>query len=95
MMRLVLIATLIRCYWQPGGAFALPGTETTLVSNVKAPLAVIAPASNLPQDVELVPSVIDVSARIFPLNMAYVPIVAELPTCHQTLEAFAPLIKTI
>jgi hypothetical protein len=82
-------------YWQLAGALALPGTETTLESNTKLPLAVTAPASNLPQDVEPVPIVMAVSASTFPRNRAYVPMVAELPTCHQTLEALAPLISTI
>jgi hypothetical protein len=40
-----------------------------LVSKVNAPLAVIAPASNLPQEVALVPSVIVESANMFPLKM--------------------------
>lgn len=43
-----------------------PGTETTLASNVNAPLAVTAPASNRPQDVALVPIVMVVSASTLP-----------------------------
>ena len=82
-------------YWHVGGANALPGTEAVLPCNAIKPEAVIAPASILPQDVEEVPIVMDVSASTFPWNRANVPIVAELPTCQKTLEALAPPIKTI
>ena len=82
-------------YWQVEGALGFPGTDTSLVSNVNAPLVVIAPASNRPQDDEEVPIVMDVSASMFPWNSAYVPIVAELPTCQNTFEALAPLMSTI
>ena len=35
--------------------------------------------------------VIDVSARMFPLNTEFVPSVAELPTCQKTLQYEPPL----
>jgi hypothetical protein len=38
-------------------------------------------------------TVTDVSARIEPANVEYVPSVAELPICQKTLHAWAPLIK--
>ena len=37
--------------------------------------------------------VIEVNAAIVPLNTAVVPIVAELPTCQNTLFALAPLAR--
>lgn len=36
----------------------------------------------------------EASARIFPTKFVAVPSVAELPTCQNTLQALAPLIKT-
>ncbi len=38
-------------------------------------------------------SVMDCMARMVPLNWVVVPRVAELPTCQNTLQAFAPLMK--
>ena len=73
----------------------MPGTLAVPPCKSIKPLAVIAPASSLPQDVEEVFIVMDVSARMFPWNTANVPMVAELPTCQKTLEAFAPPIRTI
>jgi hypothetical protein len=60
-MLLVLIAFQIDSYLH-AGANAFPGTETTLESKVNAPVAVTAPASSLPQDVALVPIVIEVQS---------------------------------
>src|ERR1019366_9041354 len=63
----------------------------TLLSNVTAPFR----ASALPSRFTPVVTVIDVSAKMFPLNIEFVPRVAELPTCQKTLQADAPLAKTI
>ena len=60
-----------------------------LVSNVTAPLI----ASALPSTVAFVDSVIDVKARMFPTKIESVPIVTELPTCQNTLRAWAPLMR--
>ena len=60
-----------------------------LVSNVIAPLS----ANTLPSTVALVVRVIDVKARMFPTKAEDVPIVAELPTCQNTLQACAPLVR--
>jgi hypothetical protein len=51
-------------------------------------------ASALPSTiVAFVFSVMLVSATILPVNSVRVPSVAELPTCHQTFAALAPLIS--
>jgi hypothetical protein len=60
-----------------------------LVSNVTAPLS----ANTLPATVALVVNVIDVKAKMFPTKAEPVPIVAELPTCQNTLQAWAPLVR--
>jgi len=39
-------------------------------------------------------SVTDVKAKIFPLKIELVPRVAELVTCHRTLQGWAPLMRT-
>lgn len=57
-----------------------------LLSNVTAPFR----ARALPSMTAPVVMVIEVKARMLPLNMELVPKVAELPTCQQTFEAFAP-----
>ena len=62
----------------------------TSVSSVTAPLR----ASALPSKFTPVVIVMDVSARMFPLNTEFVPKVAELPTCQKTLQASAPLTRT-
>ena len=62
------------------------GTVMVLVSMVTAPVL----ARTRPVTVALVVSVIDVDARIEPLNWVVVPSVAELPTCQNTLHACAP-----
>lgn len=61
----------------------------TLVSNVTAPFR----ASALPSRFTPVVSVIDVSAKMFPLKTEFVPSVAELPTCQKMLQAEAPLAR--
>ena len=48
-------------------------------------------ASARPETRALVLSVMLASARIFPMNVVPVPIVAELPTCQKTLHCCAPL----
>ncbi len=63
----------------------------TSLSNVTAPFR----ASALPSKFTPVVIVIDVSAMMFPLNTEFVPRVAELPTCQKTLQALAPLARTI
>jgi len=65
-------------------------TVITLESIVTAPFC----ARALPDKVASVVIVILVSARIFPMNVVPVPIVAELPTCQNTLQACAPLMST-
>ena len=59
------------------------------VSRVTAPLR----ASALPFSVAPVVSEMDVSASTFPVNVLLEPIVAELPTCQNTLQACAPPIR--
>ena len=74
----------------------LPGTETTLESNTNAPAPPThAPAIDLPHAVAPVFIVILRAASMLPRNSEYDPIVAELVTCHQTLEALAPLVRRI
>ena len=94
------IEYLMPCYSQtvdrvPPGTNGLPGTATMLESNTNAPEAVNAPASNLPHEVAPRSIVILVSASMLPWNSVPVPSVAELPTCHQTLEALAPPVRRI
>jgi hypothetical protein len=60
-----------------------------LVSNVTAPTL----ASNRPSTVAAVVAVIDAKARIFPLKVDPVPSVAELPTCQNMLQDWAPLMR--
>ena len=57
-----------------------------LVPKLTAPFR----AKALPSMVALSTRVIDVNARILPLNVVPVPSVAELPTCHHTFFAWAP-----
>ena len=61
----------------------------TLVSNVTAPFR----ASALPSRFTPVVIEIDVSAKMFPLKIEFVPRVAELPTCQKMLQADAPLVN--
>jgi hypothetical protein len=60
-----------------------------LVSRVTSPLR----ASSRPSMVTPVVAAIDVRARMVPTKVELVPSVAELPTCQNTLQALAPLIK--
>jgi hypothetical protein len=53
-----------------------------LLSSVTAPTR----ARSLPSTVAPVVAVIDIRARMFPLNVVVVPRVAELPTCQKTLQ---------
>jgi hypothetical protein len=62
---------------------------TVLVSSVTAPLR----ASRRPSIVAPVFAVMDVRARMLPRKVEFVPNVAELPTCQNTLQAWAPLIS--
>ena len=59
----------------------------TLSSRVTAPFR----ASTLPCTVAPVFSEADVNAKMFPTKLVSVPSVAELPTCQNTLQAWAPL----
>jgi hypothetical protein len=68
---------------------AATGAVMVLVSNVTAPTR----ASNLPSTVASVTTVIDAWARMVPLKIERVAIVAEEPTCQKTLEALAPLMR--
>src|SRR5579859_6232037 len=61
----------------------------TSVSSVTAPLR----ASALPSRFTPVVIVIEVRARMFPLNIENVPSVAELPTCQKILQALALLAR--
>lgn len=65
-------------------------TETIFESSVTAPFC----ARALPESVAFVVSVMLVKARIFPTKVVPVPRVAELPTCQNTLQAEAPLIRS-
>jgi hypothetical protein len=60
-----------------------------LVFKVTAPLRAKAlPAKVAPEFIEML-----VSARMFPTNVVPTSMVAELLTCHSTLQAFAALIR--
>ena len=52
-------------------------------------------ARNLPSTLALVFAVMLARARTFPTRAVPVPIVAELPTCHHTPQAVAPLVSVI
>jgi len=71
-----------------GGSATQADEPTVLVSIVTAPLS----ANTLPETVVPVFKVILVWARILPENEEDVPSVAELPTCHHTLQ-LPPLMK--
>jgi hypothetical protein len=58
-------------------------------SRVTAPLR----ASARPAMVSPVFTEIDVRARMVPVKVEFVPRVAELPTCQNTLQAWAPLVR--
>ena len=72
-----------------GGAAQL-GTVIVSLSRVTAPVW----ASARPVTVSFVVTVIDARARIVPLKLELVPSVAELPTCQNTLQAWASPIRT-
>ena len=67
------------------------GTMMVSSSRVTAPLR----ASARPVMVSPVCTVIEVRARMVPWKVEPVPIVAELPTCQKTLQAWAPLVRRI
>jgi hypothetical protein len=71
------------------GVVMQAGEVKTEVSKETWPLR----ARALPSTVALVWTVMDVSARIVPLKLEAVPRVAELPTCQNTLQAWAPLVR--
>ncbi len=64
---------------------------TLLLSSVTVPFR----ARTLPFTFAPVFKVMLVSARTFPTNEVVVPTVAELPTCHHTPQAEAPLVSVI
>ncbi|HQU25873.1 MAG TPA: hypothetical protein PLS29_02445, partial [Acidimicrobiales bacterium] len=66
------------------------GTVTWLSSRVTAPFR----ARTRPLTVAPVSSVTDVRASTVPAKLVVVPRVAELPTCQNTLHAWAPFSKT-
>ena len=68
-----------------GGTVAQVGRLMTLLSSVTEPLR----ASNRPWMVAPVCIEMEVSAITVPAKVVLVPMVAELPTCHQTLHAWA------
>jgi hypothetical protein len=72
-----------------GGMVAQVGAVIVSVSRVTAPLR----ASARPSMVSLVSTEIDVRARMVPVKAEFVPRVAELPTCQNTLQAWAPLVR--
>ncbi len=61
--------------------------EMVLASNVTAPVC----ARARPFKLAPVFRVMDVSARIFPMNLVFVPRVAELPTLHHALHGSPPV----
>lgn len=77
------------------GGMGVTGTphadsETTFVSIVTAPFC----ARALPDTLTSVVRVMLASARILPMNVVFVPSVAELPTCQNTLQGEPPLMIT-
>jgi len=73
-----------------GGAVAQLGTVIVSSSRVTAPLR----ASARPAMVSPVCTEIDARARMLPVKAEPVPRVAELPTCQNTLQAWAPPVRT-
>lgn len=76
----------------------MPGMEAVLPKpNEIAPDPTVgfAPVNSLPHEVAPLLIVRSTKDSTFPLNTEVTPSVAELPTCHHTLEAFAPPIRTI
>jgi hypothetical protein len=72
-----------------GGGVAQVGTVILSVSRLTSPLR----ASMRPATVSPVVTEIDVRARMVPVKAEWVPRVAELPTCQNTLQAWAPLMR--
>jgi hypothetical protein len=76
-----------------GGGVVDVGTQAglviTFVSSDTCPLR----ASSRPSTVAAVSAVMEVSASTVPLKLDAVPKVAELPTCQNTLQAKAPLVR--
>src|SRR4029079_4431475 len=73
------------------GAVAQVGLVMVLVSSVTAPFR----ASTRPSTVAPVVRVMLVRARIVPRKLEPVPRVAELPTCQNTLQDWAPPVRLI
>jgi hypothetical protein len=71
------------------GVMAQLGAVITSSSRVTAPLR----ASARPMMVSPVCTAIDVRARMVPWKVELVAMVAELPTCQKTLQAWAPLVR--
>ena len=82
----VAVALVVVVVEAGGGASEHVGTVIVFVSIVTAPFR----ASARPVMVALVSRVIDVVAMIVPAKLVVVPSVAELPTCQNTLQAWAP-----
>jgi hypothetical protein len=74
-----------------GGAIVQAGTVIVSSSRVTAPLR----ASARPAMVSPVSTEIDVRARMLPAKSVLVPRVAELPTCQNTLQAWASPVRTM
>lgn len=74
-----------------GTAATHTGFVTVLESTVTAPLR----ASTRPSTFAPVVIVVDVKETMVPLKIEFVPSVAELPTCQMTLQACAPLRRTM
>jgi hypothetical protein len=72
-----------------GGGVAQVGAVIVSVSRLTCPLR----ASTRPAMVSPVVTEIDVRARTVPMKEEWVPRVAELPTCQNTLQAWAPLMR--
>lgn len=74
-----------------GVGVAVVHVGTVIVSAFR----VIAPLRARTRPAMLVPlsTVMEVSAKILPTKVAPVPSVAELPTCQNTLQAWAPLVR--
>src|SRR5450830_1392618 len=83
--------------WVPPGVLVDPppldaahvGRVMVFVSRVTVPLR----ASARPSRVAVVARVMDVSAMMVPRKVTPVPSDAELPTCQNTLQAWAPLVR--
>src|SRR3989344_2900563 len=72
-----------------GGTTHFALVITLLPSRVTVPFC----ANTLPSTLAVVPSPMDVRAKMFPLKVESAPSVAELPTCQKTLQAWAPPVR--